>query len=41
MAVKGSGLGAGPDPKMVDQTSYDARKGAAKKPLTSFGRSGA
>ena len=36
MAVKGSGLGAGPDPKMVDQTSYDARKGAPKKPLTDF-----
>ena len=36
MAVKGSGLGAGPDPKMVDQTNYDARKGAPKKAQTSF-----
>lgn len=38
MAVKGSGTGtAGPDNgALVDQTHYDARKGAAKKPLTSF-----
>ena len=36
MAVKGSGIGSGPDPKMVDQTHYDARKGAAKKPHTTF-----
>jgi len=36
MAVKGSGLGAGPDPKMVDQTSFDARKGAPKHAQTSF-----
>ena len=36
MAVQGSGLGAGPDPKMVDQQNYDARKGAPKKALTSF-----
>jgi hypothetical protein len=38
MAVKGSGTGtAGPDKgAFVDQTSYDARKGAPKKPLTSF-----
>jgi len=37
MAVKGSGLGAGPDTgEFKDQTSYDARKGAAKKPQTSF-----
>ena len=36
MAVKGSGIGAGPDPKMVDQTSYDARKGAPKKAQTDF-----
>ena len=36
MAVQGSGLGAGPDPKMVDQQSYDARKGAPKHAQTSF-----
>lgn len=36
MAVKGSGLGAGPDPAMVDQTHFDARNGAPKKPQTSF-----
>ncbi len=36
MAVKGSGIGAGPDPKMVDQQHYDARKGAPKKALTTF-----
>ncbi len=37
MAVKGSGLGAGPDTgEFKDQTSYDARKGAPKKPQTSF-----
>lgn len=37
MAVQGSGLGAGPDPKMVGQQgSYDARKGAAKTPQTTF-----
>lgn len=39
MAVKGSGTVArkdNPDPPMVDQTNYDARKGAPKKPLTSF-----
>lgn len=37
MAVKGSGLGAGPDTgEFKDQTSYDARRGAAKKPQTSF-----
>ena len=36
MAVKGSGIGSGPDPKMVDQTHYDARKGAPKKAQTDF-----
>jgi len=37
MAVQGSGLGDGPDPKMVGQQgNYDARKGAPKKPQTSF-----
>jgi len=36
MAVKGSGIGKGPDPTMVDQTKYDARSGAAKHPQTSF-----
>lgn len=36
MAVKGSGLGAGPDPAMVDQTKYDARSGAPKHAQTSF-----
>lgn len=36
MAVSGSGLGKGPDPAMKDQTSYNARSGAAKHPQTSF-----
>jgi hypothetical protein len=36
MAVKGSGLGAGPDPAMVNQTNYDARKGAPKNTQTAF-----
>lgn len=36
MAVKGSGLGKGPDPAMVDQAHYDARSGAAKRAQTSF-----
>lgn len=36
MAVQGSGLGSGPDPTMAEQTRYDARKGAAKTPQTSF-----
>jgi hypothetical protein len=37
MAVKGSGLGAGPDAAMVDQTgSFDARNGKPKHPQTSF-----
>lgn len=36
MAVQNSGLGAGPDPAMVDQTSFDARKGSPKKAQTSF-----
>ncbi len=39
MAVKGSGTVArkdNPDPPMVEQTHYDARSGAAKRPLTSF-----
>ncbi len=36
MAVQGSGLGAGPDSAMVDQTHFDARKGAPKKPQTTF-----
>lgn len=36
MAVQNAGLGKGPDPAMQDQTSYDARKGAAKKPQTNF-----
>ena len=37
MAVQGSGLGAGPDPKMADQTNSNvARDGAAKRPQTSF-----
>lgn len=37
MAVSGSGLGAGPDTgEFTDQTKYDARSGAAKKPQTSF-----
>jgi hypothetical protein len=36
MAVQGSGLGAGPDPKMVNSQNYDARNGAAKKPQTDF-----
>jgi hypothetical protein len=37
MAVKGSGLGKGPDDgAFVDQTHYDARGGAAKKPQTTF-----
>jgi len=37
MAVSGSGLGKGPDDgEFKNQTSYDARKGAAKKPQTSF-----
>ena len=36
MAVQGSGLGKGPDPAMKDQTSYNARSGAAKKPQTDF-----
>lgn len=36
MAVKGSGLGAGPDPAMVDQTKYDARSGAPKRAQTDF-----
>ena len=39
MAVQGSGLGKGPDSgAMKDQTSYDARSGAAKKTQTSFGQ---
>lgn len=36
MAVQGSGLGAGPDPAMVDLTHYDARKGAPKNTQKSF-----
>ena len=38
MAVKGSGTGtAGPDKgAFTEQTHYDARKGAAKKPQTDF-----
>lgn len=36
MAVQGSGLGKGPDAPMVDQTTYDARKGAPKRPQTTF-----
>jgi hypothetical protein len=37
MAVQGSGLGKGPDSgAMKEQTSYDARSGAAKKTQTSF-----
>jgi len=37
MAVKGSGLGKGPDDgAFVDQTHFDARSGAAKRPQTSF-----
>ena len=37
MAVKGSGLGAGPDTgEFTDQTKYDARSGAAKHAQTSF-----
>lgn len=36
MAVQGNGLGRGPDPAMKDQTSFDARSGAAKRPQTSF-----
>ena len=37
MAVKGSGLGAGPDTgEFTDQTSFDARKGAPKKVQTDF-----
>lgn len=37
MAQQGSGLGKGPDPAMKDQTSYNARSGAAKRTQTSFG----
>lgn len=36
MAQQGSGLGKGPDPAMQDQTSFNARNGAAKKPQTNF-----
>lgn len=36
MAQQGSGLGKGPDPDMKDQTSYNARNGAAKKVQTNF-----
>lgn len=39
MAVSGSGtkpMGATVDPAMVDQTKYDARKGAAKKTQTNY-----
>lgn len=36
MAQQGSGLGKGPDPAMQDQTSFNARNGAAKNPQTSF-----
>lgn len=37
MAVQGSGLGKGPDGSvMKDQTSFNARSGAAKHPQTSF-----
>jgi hypothetical protein len=36
MAVKGSGLGAGPDGSRVDQTKFDARSGAAKRTQTKF-----
>jgi hypothetical protein len=36
MAVQGSGLGKGPDPVMKDQTSFNARSGAAKHPQTEF-----
>lgn len=37
MANQGSGLGKGPDGDvMQDQTSFNARNGAAKKPQTSF-----
>lgn len=36
MAVQDAGLGKGPDPAMQDQTSFNARSGAAKKPQTSF-----
>lgn len=37
MANQGSGLGKGPDGDvMKDQTSFNARNGAAKKPQTSF-----
>ena len=36
MAVQDAGLGKGPDPAMQDQTSFNARNGAAKKPQTTF-----
>lgn len=37
MANQGSGLGKGPDGDvMQDQTGFNARNGAAKKPQTSF-----
>lgn len=37
MANQGSGLGKGPDGDvMQDQTSFNARNGAAKKPQTNF-----
>lgn len=36
MAVQNAGLGKGPDPAMQDQTSFNARNGAAKKPQTDF-----
>lgn len=37
MAVKGSGLGAGPDTgEFTEPTKYDARSGAAKKVQTDF-----
>ncbi len=37
MAQQGSGLGKGPDGPMQDQTSYNARSGAAKKTQKEFG----
>ena len=36
MAVQNSGMGAGPDSAMVDQTHYDARKGAPKRTQSSI-----
>lgn len=36
MAQQGSGLGKGPDPDMKDQTSFNARNGAAKKTQKAF-----